>query len=342
MVKIRNKKPPIKVSPELKGYLTEQHRSFQLPIEYNDLTQFTNSISIYNQQGEDTLWYAVNYDQSTREMIHDGLKHIYALLKTDGQMDVMDHLEVDRIDYCSFGNSKPFRIRVINKYNDNYDHYYVKKSDANRVYGLELEDLLSPNRFHYLVDNDTLIEEHIAGVPGEIFIDKYIEHQKEELNQVRIAKEFIKFNERCFIRLLGDMRAYNYVVVMTPDFEDTQFRVRAIDFDQQCYEGHYKVYLTQFFKDNNAIVKMVIDNLNRTTQDQYIKEERTLLYKRYKSEKEKVKQLIAVMENDILAPPQNISQLAKELNQYHNTTIFNTCQTMGSILKNNLMVSLGL
>ena len=33
------------------------------------------------------------------------------------------------------------------------------------------------------------------------------------------------------------MRAYNYVVEMTPDFEHNQYRVRAIDFDQQCYEG---------------------------------------------------------------------------------------------------------
>lgn len=342
MVTIKTKKPAIPVSQELNAYLTEQHRALELPIDYNDLVHFTNRFSVYNKKGEDTLWYTVIYDQSVQDMIHDGLKTIYALLKTDGNMDVIEHLEVARIDFCSFGNSKPFRIRIINKFNDNYDHYYVKKTDANRVYGLELEDLLSPNKFHYLVHNDTLIEEHIAGVPGELFIENYIEHHGGDLNKVRIAKEFIKFNERCFIRLLGDMRAYNYVVVMTPDFEDTQYRVRAIDFDQQSYEGHHRVYLPQFFKDNIAIVKMVTSNLNSNTQLQYRKEERSLIYKRYKSEKEKVRELIKVMQQDIISTPKNVLELAGELNKYHKTNAFSSCRTMGDILKHNLQVSLGI
>jgi hypothetical protein len=57
-----------------------------------------------------------------------------------------------------FGNSKPFRVRIINRLNDNYDHFYVKIADASRVYGLELEHILSPNRINYLTDDNTLIE----------------------------------------------------------------------------------------------------------------------------------------------------------------------------------------
>jgi hypothetical protein len=33
-----------------------------------------------------------------------------------------------------------------------------------------------------------------------------------ETEKSQIAKEFVKFNERCMIRLLGDMRSYNYVI----------------------------------------------------------------------------------------------------------------------------------
>ena len=54
-----------------------------------------------------------------------------------------------------------------------------------------------------------------------------------DTNMIRFAKEFVKFNERCFVRLLGDMRSYNFVVNVIPDVEDFQYRVRAIDFDQQ-------------------------------------------------------------------------------------------------------------
>ena len=32
-----------------------------------------------------------------------------------------------------------------------------------------------------------------------------------------------------------------------PDFEESQYRVRAIDFDQQCYEGKRTMYLPQYF-----------------------------------------------------------------------------------------------
>jgi hypothetical protein len=58
---------------------------------------------------------------------------------------------VDRIDFGDFGNSKPFRIRVTNLFNDNSDYFYVKQADASRIYGLELEHILSPNRISLLV-----------------------------------------------------------------------------------------------------------------------------------------------------------------------------------------------
>ena len=115
------------------------------------------------------------------------------------------------------------RIRVTNLFNDNSDYFYVKQADASRIYGLELEHILSPNRINYLVNGNTLIEEHIAGVPGDVFLREYI--NQPGLNKVRVAKEFTKFSERSFIRLLGDMRSVNYVVDITPDFEEVQYRV---------------------------------------------------------------------------------------------------------------------
>ena len=48
------------------------------------------------------------------------------------------HLTVDRIDLCSFANSQPFRVRIVNRLSDNFDYFYIKRADASRVYGLEL------------------------------------------------------------------------------------------------------------------------------------------------------------------------------------------------------------
>ena len=142
-------------------------------------------------------------------------------------------------------------LEVINEINYNHDYYYIKKTDASRIYGLELEHILSPNKINFITDDNTLIEEHIAGIPGDMFIEEYMKPKR--INEIRVAKEFIKFNERCFVRLLGDMRSYNYVVDITPDFEEAQYRIRAIDFDQQSpnpnlqsFQNHLKKTQTPY------------------------------------------------------------------------------------------------
>lgn len=206
---ITKKKNIYPVGPELEKYLADNRRQIPLPVTYADLKHFTGGIAIRDKKGRDTLWEAAMYAQSEIVHIHEGLKRIYSILKSGGDSSVHTHLSVERIDYCTFGNSNPFRIKIVNDFNDNYDYFYLKQADASRIYGLELEHILSPARINYFVDAHTLIEEHIAGIPGDQFIQSYLENK--EFNKVRIAKEFVKFNERCFVRLLGDMRSYNYV-----------------------------------------------------------------------------------------------------------------------------------
>ena len=241
---------------------------------------------------------------------------------------------MSRVDYCTFGNTNPFRVQIKNQLNDNYDYFYVKRADASRIYGLELEHILSPSRINYLVDGETLIEEHIAGIPGDVFIKEYL--HRPNTNLVRIAKEFVKFNERCFIRLLGDMRSYNYVIDVTPDFEDEQYRVRSIDFDQQSYEGRKVMYLPQFFKDNNKVVELVLKLLNPQTVQQYLSEERTLLYHRLKLARYRLKDLIDIMRTDTISTPEKIEQLKKELAEHHQSDEFLRCNNMGDLVRLNL------
>src|SRR5690606_38551539 len=132
-----------------------------------------------------------------------------ARLRVRGDDSLMRHLVTDRVDVCSYGNTQPFRVRIRNKINENFDYFYVKRADASRIYGLELEHILSPNRIAFLHDEDTLIEEHVSGIPGDVFCAEYLQHDR--LDEVRVAKEFVKFNERCFLRLLGDMHSGNWV-----------------------------------------------------------------------------------------------------------------------------------
>jgi len=334
MALISKKKIIYPISDGLRNFLQKYGREVDFPIHYSDLRRYTGSIPLYDSKGNDTLWETVFYAESDRDDIHFNVKKIYSQLKAEGDMSVMKHLYVDRIDLCVYGNTQPFRVRIVNKINDNFDYFYVKIADASRVYGLELEHLLSPNRISYLVKNNTLIEEHIAGIPGEQFMRQYIDDPM--LNPIRLAKEFVKFNERCFVRLLGDMHSSNFVVVITPDFEETHYRIRAIDFDQQSYEGKKSIYLPQYFKQNNALIKMGIKYITSESMAQYQKEERALIATRLKTSTIEIEDLLTCMENDTISTQENIETLKKDLTRHYKNEEFLKCRNMGNILRESL------
>jgi len=331
-IHISKKKPCYPIQPLLRKFLKHYGRDTLLHVSYDELLRFDNTIPLYDRTGKDTLWQSVLYSQSDFEHLAVALREIYALLKTGGE--ITEHLCVDRIDYCSFGNSKPFRIRIVNQFNDNHDYFYIKQADASRIYGLELEHILSPNRISYLVNRNTLVEEHIAGIPGDMFMQKQM--LQKDINTIRLAKEFVKFNERCFVRLLGDMRAYNYVVDITPDFEDVHYRIRAIDFDQQSYEGRKKVYMPQFFKENNPIVELCIKHLNAESTRQYQLEEQVLMSRRIKATKHMTKELLDAMMKDEISDAEKVHQLKHELAEHYQNKKFEKARSMGEIVKISL------
>ncbi|MEM0998285.1 MAG: hypothetical protein AAGN35_14590 [Bacteroidota bacterium] len=333
------KKKTYYVQDGLRNYLQTHGRETPLPIRYEDLRRFTRSFPLYDLDGNDTYWETVQYEQNELQELVENLTFIYALLKAGGDVEVTQHLTVARIDFCKFGNSNPFRVRIINRLNDNYDHFYVKTADASRIYGLELEDLLSPNRMQFLVDGQTLIEEHVPGVPGDLFIKKYLP-ALHEFDQIRVAKEFVKFNERCFVRLLGDMRAYNYVVDITPDIEGSQYRIRAIDFDQQSYEGRKSFYLPQYFKENNPIIFLGIQHMSPQTVRQYQLEERTMIAARIMTERERTNELLGIMRADRISSLDKVEQLRAELAEHHLTELFQRCVTMGEVVESNIRLLL--
>lgn len=332
------KKIGFKVNDDLMAYLKRHNRYLKLPVEYQDLARYMSSLPLLDANGNDTLWETVYYPESDMSDLNRALTEIYAFLKTDGDLKVQELLSVARIDFCTFGNTHPFRVRIVNKLNDNYDHFYVKKADASRIYGLELENLLSPNYMGYLVYKDTMIEEHVSGIPGDDFIKHNLDTSV--FNQIRIAKEFIKFNERCFVRLLGDMRSYNYVVDITPDIDGNQYRLRAIDFDQQSYEGRKSFYLPQFFKENNPIIFLGIKHMSPETVRQYQLEERSLIAFRIKNSQKRVRALLNVMAMDHISSPEKVEQLRSEMAYHHKTDQFDFCETMGQILLVNLQLLL--
>ncbi|RCL29852.1 MAG: hypothetical protein DBX03_03225 [Puniceicoccaceae bacterium] len=328
------------INNSFRDYLQAHGRFYKLPLVYEDLLQYEDSFPLINEFGEDTLWQTLLFERHRGQELYEALKRIYVQLRSEGQESVLKNLYIDRVDLCTFGNTKPMRVRVVNQFNDNHDYFYIKKADASRVYGLELEELLSPNAINFLIWQDTLIEEHIIGVPGDQFIKEYL--PRSDIHEVRLAKEFIKFNERSFVRLLGDMRAYNYVVEVTPDFEENQYRVRAIDFDQQCYEGKRTMYLPQFFKNNLPVVQLCTRLINKDTALQYQQEERALIKRRINFSKNRIAHLKDCMCADQISSLEKTEQLKKELSEMHQDARFLKCKNMGEITFLNLSITLNL
>lgn len=330
--KIQYKKPFYPVRSALRQHLKRFSRQADLPFSYEDLARYNDLIPILDADGEETLWYSVLYSPSENEIIHNDLLRGYQLLLGSG--DITKHLRIESIQYCSFGNSKPFRIKVVNEINDNHDYYYVKRADASRIYGLELEEIFSPDKVSFLVGGNTLIEEHIIGIPCDEFI-KANEGVK-IVNRLRFAKEFVKFNERCFARLLGDMRAYNFVVEITQDFDNVQYRIRAIDFDQQSYEGRKTIYLPQYFKDNIALVNLATEMLSHDVAEQYRREEHMAMRKRYQATPARMRSLMSRMRKDKISTKENIETLRADLAKHHSDESFNSLTNMADILIKHL------
>lgn len=332
----RTKKKPIyPIQDELREYLSNNRRVHSLPVTYEQLADFFECSPLIDNDGQDTLWASVYYSPEMMTELRESLTKIYVMLKAGGETSIMNHLFVDRIDFCTFGNSQPFRIRIVNSLNDNQDYYYIKKADASRVFGLELEHLLAPNRIHYMISGETLIEEHVVGIPGDAFIEKWMTNE-DTVKPVRLAKEMVKFNERCFARLLGDMRSYNFVVDITHDFEEAQIRIRAMDFDQQSYSGRLNFYRPQFFKDNNALVMFCLNQINRATAHQYQIEERNLLSRRVDQAGSRLEILLDLMGKNPNSTEEKVNSLAQSLAELHNKKEFLKCSHMGELVNENL------
>lgn len=335
---ISRKKDIYAVGDFLREYLVRYGRVHSEGVRYEDLLRFNNQIPLYDEEGDDTLWSTVFYPPVEQQEIHDRLRLVYALLKADGDFSIAEHLYIDRVDLCLYGNTLPFRIRIVNRLNDNFDYFYVKRVDANRVYGLELEHILSPNRINYFISGDSIIEEHVIGIPADAFMRENMPEGR--FDQVRLAKEFVKFNERCFVRLLGDMHSGNFVIDITRDFEKWHYRMRPIDFDQQSHHWRKQVYMPQYYPQNNPLIKVGMACLAPENVVQYQKEERALMANRVRVSRNRLNAMLEVMREDLIAPEEHVQRLARQLNEHYALPAFLDCLTMGELVSTSVQLLL--
>lgn len=318
------------VSADLQAYLQQFKRDIKLPVTYTDLFHYRYTNAIRDKNNRHTHWENVVYEDALLSTLQQQLIDTYCLLmKRDGEL-----FNITAIDFCEYANSMPFRITLLNHSTGENEYFYIKAADSSRIYGLELEQLLSPNLIHFLYHKNTLVEQHIDGLPGDEFANE-IKHLSTE-EKIQVAEEFIRFNERCFARLLGDMRSYNFVAIKT-GIPQNLYRIRAIDFDQQCYEGRLNLYLPQFYKENIEYVQLVTATLSNQQIEQIRQQERVELELFAQDNRDRLNHLLQAMAGEEISDNYKVILLRNELNDYFNINKFNECNTMGAIVIQQLI-----
>ena len=121
-----------------------------------------------------------------------------------------------------------------------------------------------------------------------------------------------------------------------PDFDELHFRMRAIDFDQECYEGSSRIYLPQYFKENNPIINLGLKNMSPVVEFQYQKEERMRLLNRARAAHAQLHTLLQAMAIDTLSAPEHVLQLKNELSELYQDVEFLKAETMGEIVRTSI------
>jgi hypothetical protein len=132
------------------------------------------------------------------------------------------------------------------------------------------------------------------------------------------------------------MHSSNFVVQITPDFEETHYRIRAIDFDQQSFESRKNIYLPQFYKQNKAFLELVQTKISEESLHQYQREERSIMINRIRAAKWPLINLLEAMSTESIAPQENVIRLREELSKHYNSKRFLKAKNMGEIVRTSL------
>ncbi len=316
------------VTAALQQYLERYKKDKVLPLAYTELLHYDYSNAIKNKDGKHTHWERVVYPKNLEEQLYRKILALYQLLSNHGHLPV----KIDSIDFCEFANSMPFRVNLLNTADNSTGYFYIKSADASRIYGLELEQLLTGNTVNFLYHRQTLVETHIDGMAGDDFLTG-TPHLMPAARKM-LAAAFVQFNESCFARLLGDMRSYNFVV--THHERPEHFVLKPIDFDQQCYEGRLNLYLPQFYKENLGYLQLVTEALSADQIEQLRLQARQQLCRYAIENAEQLTALLHVLVNAEISEHYKVLSLRKELAAYHHQPRFAHCNSMGSLVKEQL------
>ena len=100
------------------------------------------------------------------------------------------------------------------------------------------------------------------------------------------------------------------------------------------------MYLPQFFKENYPAVRLSIQHIKLEAVKQYQQEERSLIARRLRNSRYRLKDLLDIMCIDQISTPEKVEKLKHELADHFQEVSFLRCRNMGEILKKHLKMTL--
>jgi len=241
----------------------------------------------------------------------------------DSNPEIMTQLEIVSIERIDYADKKPLRFNV--QFPGKVRRFFFAKpfnsEDVGRIFGLELEHLLSPYKFDYSVGGQAIYEDGIEGMEARDFL---FASGIKTASDPAFLEELVRLDYRCQTMLVGDMHSYNYLVTAIRDANGSSFKIRAIDFDQLFsvrYDINRRDLDTSVFREPQVPKKEAIKILGKERYNSIVSLERECMRKRFIESQSRICDLTKIIGYSEHCN-KDFEKLAKQLALFHKDNAF--------------------
>ena len=224
---ISKKKVTFPVTPSLQVYLDAHGRSIEIPVSYDDLLRFEGMPILDGnaRTRSGSIACTACRPGRARPQFEAAVLHPHA----DGSDTILPFIRWTASRFALY-NTKPFRVKA--RMSSTTTTFSCTSRNATLPASTGWNGATSVAEPHH-----SCLPEHLSRNTSSASRDIFIAQRWNPVHAGQRAPPKSTSTTTLLLAAPGDMRSYNYVVVITQDFDRIQYRLRAIDFDQQSYEG---------------------------------------------------------------------------------------------------------
>jgi len=311
---------------DLFKYLTQHHKASSLP-SYHDMRECVDYEREVDEEdpGLEELFVV----PESRDEFHQAVRQVASHL-WGGEAhppELFQNLSVVSVHEYTYADHKPLRIEVMLPGAVTHT-FYAKPFNERRLYGLELEHLLSPYKYDYSVSGEAIFEDHIMGTDAKDFMEAYRGYPYRNPD---FAEEMLRLDFRTRAFLLGDMHDQNYIISQVESGDERAFVARPIDFDKLFLIRDLEGAGVISTKDRESVTEL----LGKGRCESVIGFERERMKRRFYENKARIRDLF-----NLIGQSQDCSSslpdLSMSLAQHYGSQDLYDADSMGELFRGHL------